>query len=163
MMIEDTVESGVGTVAGLGLLPVVTRFAAVKTLRRSCGFAGEVPVAGYEIHHGIVETQDGRAWFTSRPGGGGRPLDGCQAGAVSGTLWHGIFENDAFRRDFLMQTVTVTGLDFTPAAGTSFAAARQNQFDTLADTVDATIDTGALMQLIENGPASDLVTLRPGR
>ncbi|HEX2416905.1 MAG TPA: cobyric acid synthase, partial [Micromonosporaceae bacterium] len=45
--ISDDVESGRGTVAGLGLLPVRISFAATKTLGRPSGTAfGNVPVSG---------------------------------------------------------------------------------------------------------------------
>jgi adenosylcobyric acid synthase len=104
-IINDEVESARGTVRGLGMLPVATRFAPAKTLRRPSGYAGSLPVTGYEIHHGLVEVSGGRPWFTSRPSGQEEAaLDGCQAGAVSGTLWHGIFENDSFRRSYLAET-----------------------------------------------------------
>ena len=39
---------------GLGLLPVATRFAAGKTLRRPSGYAGTIAVTGYEIHHDML-------------------------------------------------------------------------------------------------------------
>jgi len=159
-IIGDDVESGVGIVPGLGLLPVATRFAPAKTLRRPAGYAGSVSVAGYEIHHGLVEASGGRPWFASRPSGEEEAaLDGCQAGAVSGTLWHGIFENDSFRRSYLDETARLARSDFVPAAGTCFAAARQAQFDALADAIEASLDTGALLRLIEHGPARDLPAL----
>jgi adenosylcobyric acid synthase len=160
-VIDDAVESKAGTVPGLGLLPTATRFAPAKTLRRPAGYAGSVPVAGYEIHHGLVEVSGGRAWFTSRPSGEATaaPLDGCQAGAVSGTLWHGIFENDAFRRAYLAETARLAGCDFIPAAGTCFAAARRAQFDALADAIETSLDTGALLRLIEHGPDRHLPLL----
>jgi adenosylcobyric acid synthase len=165
-VIDDEVESGSGTVPGLGLLPIATRFAPAKTLRRPAGYAGPVPVAGYEIHHGTVDigpgkVSGGRPWFTSQPSGG-EALDGCQKGAVSGTLWHGIFENDAFRRSYLAETARLAGRDFVPAAGTCFAAARQAQFDALADAVESSLDTDALLRLIEQGPARSLPVVRTG-
>ena len=159
--IDDDVESKSGAVAGLGLLPVATRFAAGKTLRRPAGYSASAPVAGYEIHHGQVEVHGGEPWFTSEPGGGA-PLDGCRSGAVAGTLWHGILENDEFRRAYLTEIARMAGRDFTPAPDTSFAAARQAQFDTLADAVEEHLDTGALLRLIEHGPTPGLPTLRPG-
>ena len=77
-VIHDDVESaagaadggvaGDGVFAGLGLLPVVTRFAADKTLGRPAGYAGGIPVAGYEIHHGLVDVRGGEAWFTGESG-----------------------------------------------------------------------------------------------
>jgi adenosylcobyric acid synthase len=161
--IHDKVESRAGTVAGLGLLPVETRFAPAKILRRSSGYAGLIPVSGYEIHHGTVEVSGVRPWFTSMPGDDTTALDGCQVGAVSGTLWHGIFENDPFRRSYLTEAARIAGRDFVPATGTCFSAARQAQFDALADAIDTSLDTGALLRLIEHGPAHDLPTLRPDR
>jgi adenosylcobyric acid synthase len=160
--IDDDVESRSGAVAGLGLLPVTTRFAADKTLRRPVGYGATAPVAGYEIHHGQVAVHGGEPWFTSEPGGGGTPLDGCRSGAVAGTLWHGILENDEFRRSYLTEIARMAGRDFTPAPDTSFAAARQAQFDTLADAVEEHLDTDALLRLIEQGPTPGLPTLRPG-
>jgi adenosylcobyric acid synthase len=155
-------------VPGLGLLPVQTRFASEKTLGRPSGFCGDLPVSGYEIHHGAVTVHGGSPWFTSRPAGGGAGggpdsadvLDGCQAGAVSGTLWHGIFENDEFRRAFLARVAGLAGRDFVPAPDTCFAAAREAQFDTLADAIEEHLDTDALLRLIENGPAAGMPFVR---
>jgi adenosylcobyric acid synthase len=161
-VIHDEIESRAGTVCGLGLLPVETSFAPAKTLRRPCGYAGSTPVTGYEIHHGTIEVRSGRPWFTSRPDDDATALDGCRAGVVSGTLWHGIFENDEFRQSYLAEVGRLAGCDIVPAAGTCFAAARQAQFDALADAVASSLDTSQLVRLIENGPARDLPALRPG-
>jgi adenosylcobyric acid synthase len=161
-VIHDEIESRAGTVCGLGLLPVETSFATAKTLRRPCGYAGSAPVAGYEIHHGTIEVHGGRPWFTSRPDDDSTALDGCRAGVVSGTLWHGIFENDGFRQSYLAEIARLAGWAFVPAAGTSFTAARQAQFDALADAVASSLDTSQLVRLIEHGPAAGLPALRPG-
>jgi adenosylcobyric acid synthase len=162
-VIDDEVESRAGTVPRRGPAAGRDRFAPGKTLRRPSGYAGPVPVSGYEIHHGVVEVSGGRPWFTSRPSGEeATALDGCQAGAVSGTLWHGIFENDAFRRSYLAETARLAGRDFVPAAGTCFAAARQAQFDALADAIEGSLDTDALLRLIEHGPRRGLPVLRTG-
>jgi adenosylcobyric acid synthase len=160
-LIEDDFESGAGRVAGLGLLPVKTRFAPVKTLGRPTGYSLREPVSAYEIHHGRVEVTGGEAWFSSAPDGGAA-LDGCRSGPVSGTLWHGIFENDSFRRAFLTEIARRAGRDFRPAADVCFAAARQAVFDRLADAVEACLDTALLWRLIEHGPAPGLPGLPPG-
>jgi adenosylcobyric acid synthase len=159
--IDDRVESAAGRVPGLGLLPVTTRFADHKTLRRPSGYAFGEPVTGYEIHHGQVEVHGGAGWFTGRPTGG-TALDGCQAGATRGTLWHGVLENDAFRRAYLAETARLSGRSFQAAPGTCFAAARQAQFDRLADAVAGHVDTGALWRLITGGPAPGLRVVPPG-
>jgi adenosylcobyric acid synthase len=160
-VIHDGVESTSKVIEGLGLLPVTTRFAADKTLGRPSGYAGAVPVSGYEIHHGAVRATGGEPWFTSGPGGG-EPLDGCRLGPVSGTLWHGVFENDAFRQAYLSEVAAVAGREFVPAPGASFEAARQARFDTLADAVEQHLDTGALLRIIEHGPAPGMPVLRAG-
>jgi adenosylcobyric acid synthase len=149
--IRDDVESRAGTVPGLGLLPATVRFSAAKTLTRPSGTALGEPVAGYEIHHGTV-TADGGEPF----------LDGCEAGAVRGTTWHGIFESDAFRRAFLRDLAARSGRDFTPAPGVSFADVRERRYDVLADMVGEHLDTGALGALVEGGVPAGLPTLVSG-
>jgi adenosylcobyric acid synthase len=138
--IHDDVESHAGTVAGLGLLPATVTFAAAKTLTRPTGSALGEPVTGYEIHHGTVS-----------PDGGKPFLDGCETGSVRGTTWHGIFENDGFRRAFLRDLAARAGRDFTPAPDVSFAAVRERRYDVLADMIDEHLDTAALRALIDGG------------
>ncbi|MDQ1744795.1 MAG: adenosylcobyric acid synthase, partial [Pseudonocardiales bacterium] len=66
--IDDDIESGAGTVPGLGLLPVTVRFAVDKILARPTGIAYGAEVStGYEIHHGVV---------SPLPGAGESFLDG---------------------------------------------------------------------------------------
>jgi adenosylcobyric acid synthase len=152
--ISDEVESGAGTVPGLGLLPVTVRFAADKVLARPVGSAYGVDVTtGYEIHHGVL---------SPLPGGVEPFLDGCRLGAVWGTLWHGAFDSDDFRRAFLRQVAGLAGRDFTPAPGTDIAANRTRQLDRLADALEAGVDTAALTELILSGPPANLPTLAPG-
>jgi adenosylcobyric acid synthase len=146
--ITDDVESRAGTVPGLALLPAMVGFAVGKTLARPTGTAFGEPVRGYEIHHGTV-TADGGAPF----------LDGCEAGSVRGTTWHGIFENDGFRRAFLRDLAARTGRDFTPAPSVSFAAVRERRYDVLADLVCDHLDTGALGDLIASGVPAGLPTV----
>ena len=159
--IRDGIESRSGHVPGLGLLPVTTRFARGKTLGRPRGYAAGTPVTGYEIHHGLVHVQGGEPWFTATPDGG-TAVDGCQVGATRGTLWHGIMENDAFRRAYLTEIAHLAGRRFTVPPDTSFQAARLAQYDILADAVSECLDTSALWQLIEHGPAPGLAALPPG-
>jgi adenosylcobyric acid synthase len=149
--IDDPVESRLGRVAGLGVLPVRVRFGAVKRLARPAGQALGAPVAGYEIHHGVAEVTDPAAEAF---------LDGCRLGAVWGTSWHGVLENDEFRRAFLAEAAAAAGRDFVPAPGTDFAAIRQARLDVLGDLVAGHLDTAALSRLIEDGPPAGLPVLR---
>jgi adenosylcobyric acid synthase len=147
-VIEDDVESRAGTVPGLGLLPTRVTFASAKTLARPAGTALGEPVSGYEIHHGVVTVAGGVPF-----------LDGCAAGSVRGTTWHGIFDNDGFRRAFLADLAARTGRDFTPAPGVSFAAVRERRYDVLADMIGEHLDTAALLALLEGGAPAGLPTV----
>ena len=150
--ITDEVESGAGTVPGLGLLPADVRFARQKTLARPVGSAFGQPVHGYEIHHGVVTVDPGAEPF----------LDGARTGAVFGTTWHGALENDGFRRAFLGEIARIAGRRFVPAPDTSFAAVREARLDALGDLVEEHADTAALWRLVEEGPPADLRLLPPG-
>jgi adenosylcobyric acid synthase len=154
--IEDAVESGAGTVAGLGLLPARVTFGADKILGRPAGSALGAPVTGYEIHHGIVTAARAELFTDAEPF-----LDGWRAGAVFGTSWHGTLENDAFRQAFLTQVAALAGRDFRPAPGVCFAALRQAQLDLLGDLVADHLDTAAVARLIESGPPAGLPVLPP--
>ncbi len=150
--IEDTVESRAGAVAGLGVLPVRTRFAAAKTLGRPKGTAYGQDVSAYEIHHGVVRVEGGEAW-----------LDGCRVGATYGTSWHGALENDGFRRAFLRDVAARAGrTGFEPAPATDVAALREGRLDRLADAIEEHLDTGALLRLIERGAPAGLPFVPPG-
>ncbi|MCP9208216.1 cobyric acid synthase [Streptomyces cucumeris] len=151
--IEDEVESRAGTVEGLGLLPVRVRFAVEKTLARPVGEALGERVEGYEIHHGVAELLDG----------GDEPfLDGCRAGSVWGTHWHGSLESDGFRRAFLRRVAAAAGRAFVPAPDTRFGELREEQLDRLGDLIEEHADTDALLRLIEDGLPDGLPFVPPG-
>jgi adenosylcobyric acid synthase len=160
--IDDPVESGRGRVEGLGLLPVATSFQADKHLGRPsghCPILGGEPAAGYQIHHGRTRRLGGLA-EPLLVGDGGEP-DGCAAGAVLGTSWHGLLETDGLRRALLAWVAGRRGLDFTPGQ-VSFAQVRQRRLDAFADLVEGHTDTLALARLIEAGPPADLPTVTGG-
>jgi adenosylcobyric acid synthase len=69
---------------------------------------------------------------------------------VHGTTWHGIFEGDGFRRALLRRVAAAAGRSFEPGDAT-FASLRERKLDTLADLVDAHMDTAALQDLIDHG------------
>lgn len=150
-VIDDPYESGAGSVAGLNLLPARVRFEPAKILAIPEGRALGESVRGYEIHHGVVEAEGGEPF-----------LDGCRVGALFGTTWHGIFENDGFRRAFLTEIATMIGSGFKVAPDTNFAAVRQRRLDLLGDLVSGHLDTAAIWRLIEKGPTSGLPFIPPG-
>ncbi len=139
--IDDRFESGRGTVQGLGLLPVQTRFGAEKVLGRPCRTLTDgTTVAGYQIHHGIVSRWGGDTFFAD---------EGCRVDPVVGTSWHGLLENDEFRRSFLADVALRAGRAFVASPDVCFADIREARFETLADLVADHLDTEALLHLVE--------------
>ncbi len=135
--IDDPVESARGTEPGLGLLPAIVRFGTDKALGRPRGEWRGHEVAGYEIHHGVVE-----------PTGGEPFLDGVRHGNTWGTIWHGAFENDGFRRAWLSELATTVGSPWRPATeAPGFAERRTQMLDDLADALEAYVDLDALRDL----------------
>jgi adenosylcobyric acid synthase len=154
--IVDEVESGAGEVAGLGLLDLEVVFEQRKYLGQQTGTALGEPVIGYQIHHGRVVHRGDPPLITDVDEGG----DG---GHVLGTHWHGLLENDAFRRALLRRVSCLAGRPgFRPAPDTSFAGLRATQLDLLGDLVCAHLDTRALLELIEHGPPPGLPLVAPG-
>jgi adenosylcobyric acid synthase len=137
--IVDGIESGAGYVEGLGLLPVTTRYAPEKVLSLPHGQWRGHEVTAYAIHHGRVTVESGEPFF-----------DGAQVGPVWGTTWHGIFENDGFRRAFLSQVAADAGRRWLPG-DVAFADVRDARLDALGDLVEQHLDTAAIWRLIEDG------------
>ena len=158
-VIHDEVESGAGTVPGLGLLPLAVTFGPRKTLARPAGTGLGAPVLGYEIHHGYVSGGEPKPLLRYADG---RP-EGAIAGNVCGTHWHGAFESDEFRRRFLTTAARQAGrLGFAVAPDTRFADVRERALDVLGDLVEEHLDTAALWRLIESGPPPGLPFVPPG-
>ncbi len=156
--IEDAVESGAGVVDGLGLLDVDIRFEPEKTLHRPHGEAFGEPVTGYEIHHGRVVRGTGEGLITLPDG----TPEGVLRGRVAGTHWHGLLENDAFRREFLRWAAGHAGRDgFVPAPDTDFAGRRAAQLDLLGDLVAEHLDTDAVRALLDRGAPPGFPVIPP--
>jgi adenosylcobyric acid synthase len=145
-LIDDEVESGAGQQPGLGLLPVRTRFGREKVLARpSRVLASGTHVHGYEIHHGLLSRDGGEPFFAD---------EGCRAGPVAGTIWHGLLDNDEFRRDYLTEVARRSGRRFTVAPDVSFAAIREARLDRLADLMANHLEHSHIRSLIETGGTS---------
>ncbi|MGM0590032.1 MAG: cobyric acid synthase [Halobacteriota archaeon] len=129
----------VGSVDGLGLLPVETRYSTDKRVERVtrrvdgdgvlAGASG--PVSGYVIHMGRSTATESVA----------RPLgeESAATGRVLGTYLHGLFENENVRDAFVDAVFR--------HAGTSRPEKRSSEgspYDRAADLVEAHVDLDAL-------------------
>jgi len=150
----DHVESDRGCVPGLGWLPVTTRFETAKLTRQRRGRALGHRVAGYEIRHGAVTSGD-LPWIVldDLHGGGGDGAGDPRTGPYVGTALHGLLESDGFRAAFLAAVAARRRSSWAPA-GVSFVAAREAQWDRLADALEANVDGEALLGLIAAGGRS---------
>jgi len=135
-LIDDSVESGQGVIEGLGLLPVKISFQADKVLQRPAGTWRGHQVEAYEIHHGVAHIVGNAEPF----------LDGCRCGQVWGTMWHGAFENDGFRRAWLSEIAIAAKSEWRPqAAAPTYGARRETMINTLADAVEQHVDLDLLL------------------
>ncbi len=140
--IEDTVESGAGVVTGLGLLDADIAFDEAKVLRR-----WRQPLTGYEIHHGRLSRCAEDGWF-----GLGAEPQGIARGAVFGTHWHGLLDNDDFRRAWLVRVADAAGRRGFVVGHTNVAARRDAQLDLIADLLAAHLDLDAVLGLLDGPP-----------
>ena len=146
--ITDSVESGRGVVAGLGLLDVDIEFRTAKTLREFTGHGDGAAVSGYEIHHGAVVRSGEPTWLVDDETG----PEGARAGAVAGTHCHGVLDADEFRRTYLRDVARRVGKPgFEPAPGLATAQVRRAQLDTIADLVTAHLDMSDVHRLLTEG------------
>ncbi len=134
-----------GDAAGLGLLPLSTRFDAHKLLSatpvRFQGLHGDwaalsgVQAEGYEIRHGRTALSPGAQAEVALTNGQGDAI-GWQRGNVLGLYAHGLFESAAVLRALF--GVHVKPLDAV--------------LDGLADFIDMHFEPGSLMNLLKPTP-----------
>lgn len=152
------VEGNLEIVEALGFFKMITEFALEKTTTLNRGVLAEnyynlqnsqLEVEGYEIHMGqtIVEPEE-------------KPLllldDKRTDGVISsnrqiwGTYFHGIFDNDSFRRGWLNWLRSKRGLQ--PYSDIrNYRLWRENNLNMLGELIKKHIDMEYVMKLIDNG------------
>jgi adenosylcobyric acid synthase len=151
------VESQAGSVQGLGILPVSTEFLPEKRTERVCvkaqvqswftaELARDAQVPGYMIHAGRTSRSQGaEALFTVAEGEA--RLDGaCDAsGACVGTMVHGLFEHEPFRKSAL---AALHKRRLPETVAQSAQATRVSSYDQVADALAAHCDMAAIEALV---------------
>ena len=151
---EEGVEGG-GTIAGMGLLPVVTRFVPEKRRTRTtartleCGgiFADLTGAAleGYEIHCGVsVRDKDALPLIRLEDG----TLDGAQRGSVYGCYLHGFFDSEEARAAVLGALARKKGVTLS-AVPFDWKAYKEKQYDLLAQTLRESLDMDLIRRIID--------------
>jgi adenosylcobyric acid synthase len=151
-VIDDAVESRSGIVDGLGLLDADIIFDGEKTLK-----LWDSPLTGYEIHHGRVVRSAEHDWIDSDV------TVGIRRGAVFGTHWHGLLDNDELRRAWLTEAAAAAGRSaFVVADDVNVTEARDRQLDLMAELLAAHLDVDAVMELLVHGapPRPTITTAR---
>lgn len=144
--IVDHHESGLGTVRGFGVTPMVTEFGADKVVRRRRGTSDGHLVHGYQIHAGRTPSV-GTPWIHFDDEHGDES-DGFvhPDGRVRTTTLHGIFDDDDFRTAFLTDVARRYGGTYDPAPR-PFAVEMTRQHDRLADWIEEYLDVDAVRAL----------------
>jgi adenosylcobyric acid synthase len=158
------VESGLGSVPGLGLLEVETTFArdkrtvqAAHRLRPAAGplaETGGLTLAGYEIHMGETSLSPGQAPLADDLADG-RPTGAVRAdGRVFGSYLHGFFDNLDFTRRFLaglkrLRRGGESGGGFSAAGPATYQEIKEAEYERLADMVEASLPFEKLLALMK--------------
>ena len=159
------VESGPGTVPGLGLLEAETVFSrdkrtvqAAHRLRPAAGpLAGTdgVVLSGYEIHMGETTLGPGQAPLAEALADG-RPEGAARAdGRVFGSYLHGFFDSLDFTRRFLDNLRLMRGGRANAAEATGGAASwreiKEREYDRLADLAEAHLPFEKILAIMRAG------------
>lgn len=159
--IIDEVESGLGTLPGLGLLNTVTHFAQHKTTTQVeatmssalpgwLAAASGLPVRGYEIHMGETTLNEDCCSVMQLQKNGQRVADGAvtEDGLAFGTYLHGLFDSDDFTRALLNGLRVRKGLQ--PLDMTfQYGQYKLQQFDLLAEGMREHIDIDKIYQIMQ--------------
>jgi adenosylcobyric acid synthase len=145
---------GSAATAGLGLLPLRTRFGTSKRCAQRQTLAlwpeGEtLPIEGFELHHGSSEWLEGPSSATAARFSSAEDLgwwrSTASGGWVAGTYLHGVFDNGPWRRRWLNTLRSRRALPPLPTQPISHAAQRSQLLDRLADAFERHVDLTPLL------------------
>jgi len=152
----DGIESQHIEVDGIDLLDIETTFSAEKRTCRveaaavKAGADCDYPLKGYEIHMGNT-TGDIELFRVRNLSPSGRAsktyLDGSEKDNCWGTYIHGIFDNDAFRRDLINMLRVRRGLPSLDLC-CSYSAIKEQALAHLADLVKSCVDMNAVKGMV---------------
>ena len=152
-------ESALGSVRGMGLLPVTTVFEEEKQLENRAYRIGMLEgnfvslsnkkIAGYEIHMGRTEvagkTKTPIYPFVSDSAG---TVLGYTAGTVAGSYIHGIFDEIAFREAFIELLYARKGKTRGESEHLTLQEYREQQFDKLAQVLRESLDMEKIYEIL---------------
>ena len=156
----DKVE--LGTVKGLGLLPIDTVFLPEKTRTRVHGTFTNVEgtlsnltgveFEGYEIHMGDTNYKGVPLTnLTDMTKSGNVKEDGNNVGNVYGTYVHGIFDMSGVVNKIVEALLKKKGYDTANVNGLNIEEYKETQYNLLADAIRKNLDMEAIYEIMEQG------------
>lgn len=152
-----------GSVRGMGLLPVETVFEHEKTRTRVKGTVygaqgifsslNGASFEGYEIHMGRSEITDVSRPFSELYDSvsGMKKSDGICRGNVYGTYVHGIFDSRDIINNIVSALLKEKGLEGAEISAPDMRVYKEEQYNKLADAVRKNIDMEKIYQILEEG------------
>jgi len=133
-----------GKQAGLDFLPVETELELNKVTVQSKGRSFLGPdVSGYEIHMGRTAHLKSVEPFLTKEDGSN---DGAVSGHVTGTYFHGLFENAGFTAKFLTMVAERRRLDWRPG---TIRYSKDDEYDRLAAIAREHLDVERICSLMQ--------------
>lgn len=153
----ETTESSLNKIAGLNLLDISTCFKPGKITAQVTAKALDLPfyqgeLTGYEIHMGRTKLSNDEKPLFSVSSHDKQYLDGAVRPdfKIMGTYLHGLFDNDAFRHEYLNFIRQKRGLPILETQSASTHKKRQEAYDKLADIVRKSVDMDLVYNIVFN-------------
>ena len=143
----DRMEGGEASAAGLGLLPLQTRFHDSKTLRQrrvEALWPTRCSVSGFELHQGTTTSDASLSPLLEDPSLGWWK-NGPRGSMVAGSYLHGLLDNGPWRRQWLNHLRTRKGLPDLPIDRPHHADHRDQLLNRLADAFEQHVNLTPLL------------------